>query len=218
VTPDARDMSDPTDVASDPATDADAPDDAYDNDDDARRISARRRCRREPCCRLVDVLRAGLVRGTCGIGGKCERRGGMRDARGSGDGVGGRALLLLPPPPLLLPLLRESEEEAPGIKGFGTPRMCTIPAPSCVSSSVQGFDVVDAADVARATAGADCCQSYAVTLGRTGAGVDADVAEVNAPSTLEMLFRRESRQASIVPGCGSAGCGDERSRRSFHLL
>jgi len=198
-------MSDPTDVASDPAT-----------DDDARRISARCR-RREPCWRLVDVLRAALVRGTCGIGGKCERRGGMRDARGGGDGVGGRALLFLLP--LLLPLLREraSEEEAPEAKGFGTPRMCTMPAPSCVSSSVQGFDVVDAADGARATAGAVCCQSYVVTLGRTGAGVDAGVAEVNAPSTFEMLFRSESRQASIVPGCGSAGCRDERSRRSFHL-
>src|SRR6267142_6602753 len=154
VAPSARDMSDPTDVASDPAT-----------DDDARRISARCR-RREPCCRLVDVLRAALVRGTCGIGGKCERRGGMRDARGGGDGVGGRALLFLPP--LLLRLLREraSEEEAPEAKGFGTPRMCTMPAPSCVSSSVQGFDVVDAADGARATAGAVCCQSYVVTLGR----------------------------------------------------
>jgi hypothetical protein len=214
-------MSDPTDVASDPATDDAAADDAADNDDDARRIIHARR-RREPCCRLVDVLRTALVRGTCGIGGRCSRRGGMRDARGRGDGVGGRALLL---PPLLLPLLSESEseEEAPEAKGFATPRMCTMPAPSCVSSSVQGFDVVDAFDGARATAGtAACCQSYAATLGRTGAGADADVAEVNAPNTLEMLFRSESRQASIVPGCGSVcdsgGCTDERSRRSFHLL
>ena len=212
-------MSDPTDVASDPATDEAAPDDADDNDDDARRIRARCR-RREPCCRLVDVLRAALVRGTCGIGGKCGRWGGMRDARGGGEGVGGRALLLLPLILLLLLLLREreSEEEAPEVKGLGTPRMCTIPAPWCVSSSVQGFDVVDAADGARATAGAACCQSYAVTLGRTGAGVDVDAAEVNAPSTFEMLFRSESRQASIVPGCGSASCRDGRSRRSFHLL
>jgi hypothetical protein len=70
-------MSDPTEVASDAATDDD---DADDNDDACRTIPRRRR--REPCCRLIDVLRAALalVRGTCGIGGRCGRRGGMRDA------------------------------------------------------------------------------------------------------------------------------------------
>ena len=104
--PSARDMSDPTDVTSDPATDEAAPDDADENDDDARRIRAR--------CRLVDVLRAALVRATCGIGGKCEKRGGMRDARGGGEGVGCGALLLLPLLLLLLLLLqREREKEAP---------------------------------------------------------------------------------------------------------
>ena len=83
----------------------------------------------------------------------------MRDARGSGkgrmlDGVGGRALL---------PLLREEECKDNVGAGSNTPRMCTIPAPSCVSSSVHGLDVADdAMDTARAIAGvgaAECCQS-----------------------------------------------------------
>jgi hypothetical protein len=204
-------MSDPTDVASDPATDAVAADDADDNDDDARRISARRR--HEPCCRLVDVLRAALVRGTCGIGGRCGRCGGMRDAWGCDEGVGGSALL--PPLPLLQ---SEGEEDVAEAKGFGTPRMCTMPAPSRVSSRVHDFDVDDAVDGARTTAGASCCQLYVVTLGRARAGE----VEVKAPITLPMLLRSESRQASIVPGCksvcDSAGFKDERSRRSFHLL
>lgn len=197
-------MSDPTDVASDAATDA-ATDDV---DDDAPRLSARRR--REPCCLLVDVLRAMLVRGTYGIGGRCGRRGGMRDARGGGEGGGGRALLL-------------NEEEEAEVIGFGTPRMCTMPAPSRVSSSDQGFEVVDAVDGARAMADAACCQLYAVTLGRTGAvGTDAGVAEGNPPSAVAMLFRSESRQDSIVPGCefvsDSTSFADERSRRSLHRL
>lgn len=70
------------------------------------------------------------------------------------SGVGGRAL-----PPLLR---EEEEEENRAALESGTPRMCTMPAPSRVSSSVHGFDVVDATDMARATAGvvaAVCCQS-----------------------------------------------------------
>ena len=196
---DARDMSDPTDVASDAATD-----DADDNDDARRTIP---RWRREPCCRLVDVLRAALplVRGTCGIGGRCGRHGGMRDAWGGGVGR------------VLLPLPSDEKEEA---KGSGTPRMCTMPAPSRVASSVHGFEAVDAVDGARATAGVASCQLYVVTLGRTGAGACAE--EVNAPNALAMLFRSESRQVSIVTGrgsvCDSSGFADERSRRSFHRL
>lgn len=195
---DVRDMSDPTDVASDAAT------------DDAEACRAIPRRRREPCCRLIDVLRAALalVRGTCGIGGRCGRRGGMRDAWGSGGGGVGRGRLLL---------RSEEEEEA---EGFGTPRMCTMPAPSRVSSSVHGFEAVDALDGARATAGATSCQLYVVTLGRTGAGACAE--EVNAPNALAMLFRSESRQVSNGTGCWSAydssGFSNERSRRSFHRL
>lgn len=202
MAPDTRDMSDPTDVASDAAAD-----DADDNDD-ARRTIPRRR--REPCCRLIDVLRAALtlVRGTCGIGGRCGRRGGMRDAWGGGGGGMGRGLLPLP---------SEEEDEA---EGFETPRICTMPAPLRVSSSVHGFEAVDTVDGARATAGAASCQLYVVTLGRTGAGACAE--EVNAPNALAMLFRSESRQVSIVTGCGSvcdsSGFADERSRRSFHRL
>ena len=204
MNPDARDMSDPTDVASDAATD-----DADDNDDARRTIPHRRR---EPCCRLIDVLRAALalVRGTCGIGGRCGRRGGMRDTWGGGGGGVGRGRL---------PLLSEEEEEA---KGFGIPRMRTMPVPSRVSSRVHGFEAVDAVDEARATAGAASrsCQLYVVTLGRTGAGACAE--EVNALNALAMLFRSESRQVSNVTGCGSvydsSGFADERSRRSFHRL
>jgi hypothetical protein len=150
---DERDISDPTDVASEA-------------DDSARRTRERGRRRREPCSPFVDEVRAMLVleRGTWGIGGRrWGRMGGMRDARGGGgqrrppEGVGGRALLPLP---------REEEEEENRalVVGSGTPRMCTMPAPSRVSSSVHGFDAVDAMDMARATAGvvavaAACCQS-----------------------------------------------------------
>jgi hypothetical protein len=137
VPPDARDISDPTDVA----------DDA---DDDERRINDRRR--REPCCRFVDALRAPLVRGTCGISERCGRRGGTRDARGEGErklvGMGGCV-------PVLVPVL---DEDGAG-RGSGTPRMCTIPAPSRVSSSVHGPEIIDAVDTARATPGVVCCQS-----------------------------------------------------------
>lgn len=199
---DVRDISDPTDVASDAATDE------ADDNDDARRIIPRRR--REPCCRLIDVLRAALAleRGTCGIGGRCGRNGGMRDAWGGRGGGVGRGLL---------PLLSKEEEEA---KGFWTPRMCTMPAPSRVSSSVHGFEAVDTVDGTRVTVVAASCQLYAVTLGRTGAG--GCVEEVNAPNALAMLFRSESRQVSIVTGCESV-CDSpsfayERSRRSFHRL
>jgi hypothetical protein len=138
VPPDARDISDPTDVA----------DDA---DDDSRRITDRRL--REPCCRFVDVLRARLVRGTCGGRGRCGRQGGTMDARGGGEHgerrvvgvVGGRVTVL----------------EGDGAEGgSGTPRMCTMPAPSRVSSSVHGREVTDAVDAARLTAGGVvCCQS-----------------------------------------------------------
>lgn len=77
---DDRDMSDPTDVASDA-------------DDSERRTHERGRpcpCtrrRREPCSRFVDVLREALalVRGTCGIGERCGRTGGMRGALGGGE-------------------------------------------------------------------------------------------------------------------------------------
>lgn len=147
---DERDMSDPTDVASEA-------------DDSVRRTHERGRRRREPCSPFVDEVRGMLVleRGTWGIGGRrWGRTGGMRDARGGWgkrrppEGVGGRALLPLP---------REEEgEENRAVVGSGTPRMCTMPAPSRVSSSVHGFDVVDAMDMARATAGvaaAPCCQS-----------------------------------------------------------
>jgi hypothetical protein len=139
----------------------------------------------------------------------------MRGALGGGErgrrpeGVGGRAL-----PPLL-------REEDGAMVGSGAPRMCTIPAPSRVSSNVHGFEVVDPVDGARPAAGVVvvvvCCQSYAITPVRTGAGT----AVVNTPKALAMLFRNESRQPSIVP-CGrpweSAGLTDERSRRSFHRL
>lgn len=212
---DDRDMSDPTDVASDA-------------DDSERRTHERGRpcpclCirrRREPCSPFVDVLREALVlvRGTWGIGGRCGRTGGMREALGGGkwrlEGVGGRALL---------PLVREEEEEDEddGMVRSGTPRMCTIPAPLHVSSNVHGFEVADAVDGARPATGVVvvvvCCQSYPVTRVRTGAGA----ADVNTPKALAMLFRNESRQPSIVP-CGrsweSAGLTDERSRRSFHRL
>lgn len=139
----------------------------------------------------------------------------MREALGGADrrleGVGGRALP---------PLLREGDEDGT-VAGSGTPRMCTIPAPSRVSSNVHGFEIVDAIDGARPTAGvvvaAVCCQSYVITRGRTGAGS----ADVNAPKALVMLFRNESRQLSIVL-CGrsweSESLADERSRRSFHRL
>ena len=202
MAPDVRDMSDPTDVASDAATDE------ADDNDDARRIIPRRR--REPCCRLIDVLRAALAleRGTCGIGGRCGRQGGMRDAWGGKGGGVGRGLL---------PLLSKEEEEA---KGFWTPRMCTMPAPSRVSSSVHGFEAVDTVDGARATVVAASCQLYTATLGRTDAGGCAE--EVNAPNALAMLFRSESRHVSIVTGwesvCDSPGFAYERSRRSFHRL
>jgi hypothetical protein len=141
----------------------------------------------------------------------------MREAPGGRErrleGVGGRAL-----PPLLRE--EEGEDEDDAMVGSGAPRMCTIPAPSRVSSNVHGFEVADAMDGARPTAGVVvavvCCQSYAITPRvRTGA------ADVNAPMALAMLFRNESRQPSIVP-CGrsweSAGLIDERSRRSFHRL
>lgn len=153
---DERDISDPTDVASDA-------------DDSERRNTERGRpgpcpCprrRREPYSRFVDVLRETLVpvRGTWGNSGRCGRTGGMRDARGSGkerrlDGVGGRALLPLP---------REEECKDDVVTGSSTPRMCTMPAPSRVSSSVHGLEVADdAMDTARAIAGvgvAECCQS-----------------------------------------------------------
>lgn len=142
----------------------------------------------------------------------------MREALGGGErrleGVGGRAL-----PPLLRE--EEGEDEDDAMVGSGAPRMCTIPAPSRVSSNVHGFEVIDAVDGARPTAGvvvvAVCCQSYEITRVRTGAGT----ADVSTPKALAMLVRSESRQPSIVP-CGrsweSAGLTDERSRRSFHRL
>jgi len=132
----------------------------------------------------------------------------MRDAWGGSGGGVGRGLL---------PLASDEEDEA---EGFGTARMCTMPAPSRVSSSVHGFEAVDTVDGARATAVAAPCQLYVVTLGRTGAGACAE--EVNAPNAPAMLFRSESRQVSIVTGCGSvcdsSGFADERSRRPFHRL
>jgi hypothetical protein len=125
------------------------------------------------------------------------------------EGVGGRALL---------PLLWEEED---AMAGSGTPRICTIPAPSRVSSNVHGFEVADAVDGARPTAGmavvAVCCQSYSDMRVRAGAGTP----DVNTPKALTMLFRNESRQPSIVPCVRSwelAGFTDERSRRSFHRL
>jgi hypothetical protein len=60
-------------------------------------------------------------------------------------------------PPPSLPL-REAEAEDSMLVGSGMPRMCTMPAPSRVSSSVHGFDDVEVLDGARATAGC-CCQS-----------------------------------------------------------
>jgi hypothetical protein len=115
-----------------------------------------------------------LVRGTWGIGGRCGRTGGMREALGGSErqleGVGGRAL-----PPLLREGEEEDEDEDDAMVGSGAPRMCTIPAPSRVSSNVHGFEVADAVDGVRPTAGvvvvAVCCQSYAITPRvRTGAG------------------------------------------------
>ena len=144
---DDRDMSDPTDVASDA-------------DDSERRTRERGRpcscpCtrrRREPWTRFVDVLREALalVRGTWGIGGRCGRTGGTSEAPGGAErrleGVGGRAL-----PQLLRE--EEADDEDDALVGSGTPRMCTIPAPSRVSSNDHGFEVVDATDGARPTAG-----------------------------------------------------------------
>jgi hypothetical protein len=126
-------MSDPTDAAADA--------------DDARCTTAEHRRRpreREPYCRFVDAVRAPLVRGTEGIGG---RRGGTR------DGAWGSA------PPPLFPL-REAEAEDSTVVGSGTPRMCMcmILAPSRVSSSAHGFDDVEVVDGVRATVGC-CCQS-----------------------------------------------------------
>ena len=133
--PDERDISDPTDVA----------DDA---EDDEQRTS--RRKRRDPCCPFVDLLRAAFVRGTCGSGGRCGRRGGTRDPRGGGErtrqrlvGVGGRDR----PVTAVVVLCSDGAMRA----AFGTPRICTTPAPSRVSSSVHGFEVADIADAACAT-------------------------------------------------------------------
>ena len=142
----------------------------------------------------------------------------MREALGGAErrieGVGGRAL-----PPL--PREEDEVDEDDTMVGPSTPRMCTIPAPSRVSSKVHGFEVVDAVDGARPTTGVEvvavCCQSYAITRVRAGAGT----VDVNAPKALTMLLRNESRQPLTVP-CGrsweSAGLADERSRRSFHRL
>lgn len=138
--PDERDISDPTDVA----------DDA---DDEKPRPSWR--MRRDPCCPFVDLLRAAFMRGTSGIGGRCGRHGGTRDARGSGGrskrklvGVCGRdprvRLLLTPVVVLCI-------DGAIGAAFGAPPRICTIPAPSRVSSSVHGFETVDIGDDARAT-------------------------------------------------------------------
>ncbi len=204
-------MSDPTDVASE------ADDSERQTRERGRPCPCTRR-RREPCSRFVDALREALVpiRGTWGIGGRCGRTGGMRDVGGSDErrleGVGGRALP---------PLFRKEEEDDDTMAGSGTPRMCTTPAPSRVSSSDHGFEVIDTVDGARPTAGvvavAVCCQSYVLTRVRTGAGT----VDVNTPKAFAMLFRNESRQPSIAPIGGSrdsAGFVDGRSRRSFHRL
>jgi hypothetical protein len=137
VPPETRDISDPTDVA----------DDA---DDDGRRINDWRR--REPCCLFIDIVRTPLVRGISGGSGRYDRRGGTRDAWGDGvrgkkrPGVSGRGIVLV------------LDEDG---RGSGTPRICTMPAPSRVSSSVHGREVIDdAAEPARATAeGVICFQS-----------------------------------------------------------
>jgi hypothetical protein len=137
VPPEMRDISDPTDVA----------DDA---DDEGRCINDRRR--REPCCLFVDMVRAPLVRGISGGSGRYDRRGGTRDAWGDGVcgkkrpvgvGVSGRVILLV------------LDEDG---RGSGTPRICTMPAPSRVSSSVHGREFVDdASESARATAAVVVC-------------------------------------------------------------
>ena len=62
----------------------------HDADDDKRHIKDRRL--RKPCYHFLDMLRARLVRGTCGGRGRCGRRGSTRDARGDGERGGRRPM------------------------------------------------------------------------------------------------------------------------------
>ncbi|KAF8261841.1 hypothetical protein EI94DRAFT_1705234 [Lactarius quietus] len=103
-----------------------------------------------------------------------------------------------------------AETHASVCDAFGAPRICTIPAPSRVSSSVHAFEVTDIGD---ATCVISALGNSILKPGRAG----ANVVDVNMPRAFATLLLSESRQVSIALGSKIAPCVPSTCYRSAEL-